>query len=303
MGVIRGSVVFESAQRPRCEIVACCKTALGRLPLQVAREVPRGECISRADYLDDVDFVRRYPMNRARCIGCLENLDGLVRSVFHHHARNGAEQLSYVFGGRDSPEFLCLVKPDENDRALAAKVKRPCSGKLFYPPQRRPVVHIKRHAITVRCGAIDYAFHQRVARGRQRCGDSAGVHPGGFGLLERVGLSGRIEQVVAEFSHGEQRQLELAMALALQPKLLMLDEPAAGFSPAERSQLITLLRELPQEISLLLIEHDMDIALAVANRVIVMHDGEKILEGTPDEIRSNQRVRQIYLGGSLDHAA
>jgi branched-chain amino acid transport system ATP-binding protein len=122
-------------------------------------------------------------------------------------------------------------------------------------------------------------------------------------LLQRVGLEGRGEQTVADLSHGEQRQLELAMALALEPKLLMLDEPAAGFSPAERSRLVTLLRELPEEITLLLIEHDMDIALAVASRVIVMHDGEKILEGTPDEIRASARVREIYLGGSIDSAA
>ncbi|AYF97308.1 ABC transporter ATP-binding protein [Protaetiibacter intestinalis] len=122
-------------------------------------------------------------------------------------------------------------------------------------------------------------------------------------LLERVGLAGRDETVVADLSHGEQRQLELAMALALQPRLLMLDEPAAGFSPAERVHLTTLLRELPQEISLLLIEHDMDIALAVATRVIVMHDGEKILEGTPDEIRASERVREIYLGGSVADVA
>ncbi len=122
-------------------------------------------------------------------------------------------------------------------------------------------------------------------------------------LLDRVGLAGRGEHLVADLSHGEQRQLELAMALALQPRLLMLDEPAAGFSPAERGQLVRLLRELPQEITLLLIEHDMDIALAVASRVVVMHDGEKILEGTPDEIRASERVREIYLGGSIDHAA
>ena len=122
-------------------------------------------------------------------------------------------------------------------------------------------------------------------------------------LLDRVGLDGRGLQLVADLSHGEQRQLELAMALALQPKLLMLDEPAAGFSPAERGHLIRLLRELPQEITLLLIEHDMDIALSVASRVVVMHDGEKILEGSPDEIRASERVREIYLGGSIDHAA
>ncbi len=121
-------------------------------------------------------------------------------------------------------------------------------------------------------------------------------------LLERVGLGAKGAAVVADLSHGEQRQLELAMALALQPKLLMLDEPAAGFSPAERTHLVKLLREIPEEITLLLIEHDMDIALAVATRVIVMHDGEKILEGTPDEIRASERVREIYLGGSLDEA-
>ena len=122
-------------------------------------------------------------------------------------------------------------------------------------------------------------------------------------LLTQVGLGDRGSQLVADISHGEQRQLELAMALALQPKLLMLDEPAAGFSPAERLNLITLLRNLSQEITLLLIEHDMDIALAVASRVIVMHDGEKILEGTPDEIRASELVRRIYLGGSIDDAA
>lgn len=122
-------------------------------------------------------------------------------------------------------------------------------------------------------------------------------------LLEQVNLGGRSETLVSDLSHGEQRQLEIAMALALQPKLLMLDEPAAGFSPAERAHLVTMLSALPQEMTLLLIEHDMDIALAVADRVVVMHDGEKILEGTPDEIRASERVREIYLGGSIDDVA
>jgi branched-chain amino acid transport system ATP-binding protein len=122
-------------------------------------------------------------------------------------------------------------------------------------------------------------------------------------LLDRVALGHRGSDLVADLSHGEQRQLELAMALALQPRLLMLDEPAAGFSPAERAHLVELLRSLPEELTLLLIEHDMDIALAVAHRVVVMHDGSKILEGTPAEIRSSELVRSIYLGGSLDDVA
>lgn len=122
-------------------------------------------------------------------------------------------------------------------------------------------------------------------------------------MLDRVALSDKGSHIVADLSHGEQRQLELAMALSLQPKLLMLDEPAAGFSPAERAHLTKLLLEIPEEITLLLIEHDMDIALAVASRVIVMHDGEKLLEGTPAQIRASDRVRDIYLGGSVDSAA
>lgn len=116
-------------------------------------------------------------------------------------------------------------------------------------------------------------------------------------LLGTVGLSTEATRRVADLSHGEQRQLELAMALAADPKILMLDEPAAGFSPLERQQLVALLKALPTHITLLLIEHDMDIALQVADRVIVMHDGSKILEGTPDEIRASQVVRDIYLGG------
>jgi branched-chain amino acid transport system ATP-binding protein len=122
-------------------------------------------------------------------------------------------------------------------------------------------------------------------------------------LLHQVGLGAQGSHVVADLSHGEQRQLELAMALALKPRLLILDEPAAGFSPAERGHLIDFIRQLPEEITLLLIEHDMDIALAVAHRVVVMHEGEKILEGTPTEIRKSEQVRDIYLGGSLDGVA
>ncbi len=122
-------------------------------------------------------------------------------------------------------------------------------------------------------------------------------------LLERVGLSAEATSLAGDLSHGEQRQLELAMALASDPKLLILDEPAAGFSPAERQLLLTLLSDVPDHITLLLIEHDMDIALAVASRVIVMHDGAKLLEGTPADIRASERVREIYLGGARESAS
>ena len=97
-------------------------------------------------------------------------------------------------------------------------------------------------------------------------------------------------------SHGEQRQLEIGLALMAEPRMLLLDEPAAGLSRAERQLLTTLLLGLDRKVTLLIIEHDMDVALTVADRVTMMHEGAIIVEGTPTEIRSNQQVHDLYLG-------
>jgi branched-chain amino acid transport system ATP-binding protein len=115
-------------------------------------------------------------------------------------------------------------------------------------------------------------------------------------LAERVGLAGRENAQVATLSHGELRQLELGAALAAQPRVLLLDEPAAGLSPGERERLTELLRALDPELTLLLVEHDMDVALTVAQRVTMMHDGAVVLEGSPEEIRSSELVEDLYLG-------
>lgn len=117
-------------------------------------------------------------------------------------------------------------------------------------------------------------------------------------ILEKVDLLKKADVLVSEISHGESRQLEVAMALAMRPKILMLDEPAAGISPNERGRLVQLLKDLDKDITLILIEHDMAVALAVADEVIVMHDGEMFLHGTPDEIRSSSAVRDLYLGST-----
>jgi branched-chain amino acid transport system ATP-binding protein len=113
---------------------------------------------------------------------------------------------------------------------------------------------------------------------------------------EAVGLRHRRGTLVNELSHGEQRQLEIGMARASTPKLMMLDEPAAGLSPTERQALTELLLALDPGITLLIIEHDMDVALRVAQRVTIMHDGRIVAEGTPAEIRANQMVHELYLG-------
>jgi branched-chain amino acid transport system ATP-binding protein len=115
-------------------------------------------------------------------------------------------------------------------------------------------------------------------------------------LARTVGLSGREQTLVGSLSHGEQRQLEVGMARAVNPTLMMLDEPASGLSRGERVALTELLLQLDASITLILIEHDMDVALTVAEQVTMMHDGRVIVEGTPDEIRANQTVHDLYLG-------
>jgi branched-chain amino acid transport system ATP-binding protein len=115
-------------------------------------------------------------------------------------------------------------------------------------------------------------------------------------LARIVGLGGREGVLVGSLSHGEQRQLEVGMARASNPHLMMLDEPASGLSRGERIALTELLMGLDPSITLILIEHDMDVALRVADRVTVMHEGTVIVEGTPAEIRANQTVHDVYLG-------
>jgi branched-chain amino acid transport system ATP-binding protein len=115
-------------------------------------------------------------------------------------------------------------------------------------------------------------------------------------LLEQVGLGDRASTPAASLSHGEQRQLEIAMALAGDPRLLLLDEPMAGMGVEESQRLIGFLRALKQRHAMLLIEHDMDAVFQLADRITVLVYGRAITSGTPDEIRANLEVRQAYLG-------
>jgi branched-chain amino acid transport system ATP-binding protein len=115
-------------------------------------------------------------------------------------------------------------------------------------------------------------------------------------VAKSMGLEHALDRTVSDLSHGEQRQLEVAMARAADPRLMLLDEPAAGLSRAERHRVTELLERLDPGITLVLIEHDMDVALRVAEWVTMMHDGQVIAEGTPADIRANQAVHELYLG-------
>jgi branched-chain amino acid transport system ATP-binding protein len=114
--------------------------------------------------------------------------------------------------------------------------------------------------------------------------------------LTRVGLASRAETMVSELSHGEQRELELAVALATRPQLLLLDEPMAGLGITESARMVKLLQELRREVTIVLVEHDMDAVFALADRITVLVYGRVIASGAPAAIRGNEEVRRAYLG-------
>jgi branched-chain amino acid transport system ATP-binding protein len=142
-------------------------------------------------------------------------------------------------------------------------------------------------ALGVRTGhAFPFRSAKRDAPLRAKAREAAG----------EVGLGDRLQTMVSDLSHGERRQLAIGMARAMEPRLMMLDEPAAGLSPGERQTLRELLLALPTDVTLLLIEHDMDVALRVVQWVTMMHEGRVVAEGTPAEIRANEQVHELYLG-------
>jgi branched-chain amino acid transport system ATP-binding protein len=175
----------------------------------------------------------------------------------------------------------------------------------------------------------DLAPHERIRRGLRRTYQSSllfrsltvrenlflairGVSRGRFGLvrpraahasrvatqdlLERIRLTHIAGETVSSLSHGQQRQLEIGMALAGAPRVILFDEPAAGLSPAERRELVLLLGALPKHMGFVLIEHDLEIALKAVERVTVMHDGRVLKHGTPEEIERDPEVQSIYMG-------
>jgi branched-chain amino acid transport system ATP-binding protein len=124
----------------------------------------------------------------------------------------------------------------------------------------------------------------------------AALYDAARAALAQVGLGQNAERIVAETSYGERRRLEVAMALAQKPRLLLLDEPLAGLSQEERQTVRTLLDQIPRDVTIVMIEHDMDTALGFAERITVLHYGEVIVEGTRAEVVADPRTKEVYLG-------
>jgi branched-chain amino acid transport system ATP-binding protein len=131
----------------------------------------------------------------------------------------------------------------------------------------------------------------RLAQPRERAHD----------LLAEFGLADHAGELVGNLSHGDQRRVEIALCMALAPKLLMLDEPTQGMSPTETAEIDALIKGLAGRVTVLLIEHDIELVMSLSDHVVVMHQGQKLFEGRPEQVRASPLVRQAYLG--VDHAA
>lgn len=124
-----------------------------------------------------------------------------------------------------------------------------------------------------------------------------------FLILQKVGLSAHAGTVAGTLSYGDQRILEIAIALGSSPELLLLDEPTAGMGPEETKSTVELIKRLVTELGLtvLIVEHDMDVVFSISETIIVLHQGMVLAQGEPDEVRHNEMVQKVYLGEEIDH--
>jgi branched-chain amino acid transport system ATP-binding protein len=191
-------------------------------------------------------------------------------------------------------------------------VIRPTSGRVLFngqditglPPNRISQQGIARsYQITNILPNASTLENVRIAAQSRRHAWSMLTHHADFhdiidkahAVLEAVGLGDKGDELAANLSHGEQRNLEIGIALATEPKLLCLDEPTAGMSAAETHDTMQLVRRIAKDLTILIVEHDMQVVMELAHRITVLHYGEVLAEGTPAEIQQNPRVQEVYL--------
>jgi len=191
-------------------------------------------------------------------------------------------------------------------------VLRPTSGRILFngeditglPPNEISKKGIARsYQITNILPNATTLENVRIAAQSRRHGWSLFRHYTAFGdimakaeaVLNSVGLSPKADELACNLSHGEQRNLEIGIALATEPQLLCLDEPTAGMSTAETHDTMELIRGIAKDLTILIVEHDMKVVMELAHRITVLHYGEILAEGTPEEIQSNPRVLEVYL--------
>jgi len=207
---------------------------------------------------------------------------------------NGAGKTSLInqIGGQLRPgSGRIFVKDRDVTASSPSRISRMGVARTF---QRNnvflnlSVIENLRLALEVRLGR-PLAFFTPVGRNEKLLRRAAE-------LMAQVHLEGDGTRLARNLSYGEQRQLEIGIALAGEPELLLLDEPTSGMSPAETARMIELIGSLPRILSILMIEHDMEVVFSVADRITVLYYGKILASGTPAEIRTNGRVREVYLG-------
>ena len=234
-----------------------------------------------------------------RHFGGVTASDGIDLDVFEHEAHaiigpNGAGKTTFI------AQVAGSTLPDAGSIELAG---RPITR---LPAHRRARLGLARsfqitsifatltvieNAILAVQAAAGHAYRMwRDVLENEDLTGAARVH------LDRVGLAERAGVTAGDLSHGEHRQLEIAMALATRPRLLLLDEPMAGMGPEESARMVSILAELRRERTLLLVEHDMDAVFALADRITVLVSGRVVASGRPEEVRADPEVRRAYLG-------
>jgi branched-chain amino acid transport system ATP-binding protein len=207
---------------------------------------------------------------------------------------NGAGKTTLVaqLSGQIRPDSGSILFDgrDVSTLPMAARVRLGLARSFQITSVLRDFTALQNVALAIQAGqGHSFRFWKPVA-------SDPSLHDPALGVLEQVGLASRADTPAASLSHGEQRQLEIAMALASRPKLLLLDEPMAGMGPEESQRMVSFLGRLKGRHTILLIEHDMDVVFALADRITVLVYGRAIATGTPDEIRADAEVRQAYLG-------
>jgi branched-chain amino acid transport system ATP-binding protein len=191
-------------------------------------------------------------------------------------------------------------------------VLRPTSGRILFNGEE--ISGLPSNAISQKGIARSYQItnilpnastmeNVRIAAQSRRHGWNMIAHYGAFAdinkkaeaALQAVGLLGKADELASNLSHGEQRNLEIGIALATEPQLLCLDEPTAGMSAAETSQTMELVRRIAKDLTILIVEHDMEVVMQLCDRISVLHYGEILAEGTPEEIQENPKVLEVYL--------
>ena len=236
------------------------------------------------------------------------------------------EDLSMQFGGLSALNNVTLAVPRSQIRAVigpngAGKstffncltgVLRPTGGRIVFdgdditglPPDRISRKAIARsYQITNILPGATVLENARIAAQSRHHAWSLFRHHRDYGdvieraraVLEAVGLRDKEDELGANLSHGEQRNLEIAIALATEPKLLCLDEPTAGMSVAETHQTMELIRKIAKNLTIMIVEHDMEVVMELADTITVLHYGEVLAEGSPAEIQANPRVQEVYL--------